>query len=166
MTRVTSLKTVQCGLLSPCCQLSSRCPHQIMTEILCPMSMPTFPQLFQQWEINAKWFSFPPIKNGLSYGDRPHRHHRAAPAPTEWQKREQLSKHPSHLDCLCLQRSWSRKLVAAKSRAAFVSLSLCLTHSCPLSRSNGQSSFTRATTLSPSIPPASRAPLSNIYNED
>ena len=113
----------------------------------------------------CKWFSFPPTKNGLSYGDRPHRHHRAAPAPTRWQKREQLSKHPSHLDCLCLQRSWSRKLVAAKSRAAFVS-PLCLTHSCPLSRSNGQSSFTRATTLSPSIPPASRALLSNIYNED
>ena len=48
---------------------------------------------------------------------------------------------------------WSRKLVAATSWAGFVSPLLCLTHSCPLSRTNWQSSSKRATTLSSSISP-------------
>ena len=42
---------------------------------------------------------------------------------------------------------------------------LCLTPTCPLSCSNWQSSSMRATTLSSSIPPASKTPLSNIFDD-
>ena len=107
-------------------------------------------------------------KNSLSYICWPQKHHAAEPPPpTRWQKNLFNFSSNSHVSAAsCLQGPWSVKLIAAKSSSGFVSQVLCLTHSCPLSSSNWQSSFTRATTLSSSIPTASRAPLSHVYNED
>ena len=111
-------------------------------------------------------FSIPPIKNSSSYGDRPQRHHTVASPPSRCPEKKQLFKQPSHLDCLCLQWSRSRKLVATTSRTGFVSPP-ALPHT-QLSTLPQQLTVVFHESHYPVIidPSASRAPLSDINNED
>ena len=111
------------------------------------MSIPTFPQH------NLSFFNSLPSKTArhmvTSHNGITQQHHSIQGG----QNNVKFSSNLTTWLPLSHKWWWSRKLVAATSWAGFVSPLLCLTHSCPLSRTNWQSSSTRATTLSSSISP-------------
>ena len=127
--------------------------------------MLTFHKMFQQWEIDVKsvrclvsthrkqlviwWQTTKPT----------------APPLTRWWKKFSTLQATFTSRLPLSPRVMERKIGCCK-----IPIWLCIPSPLPHTQlsplCNWQSSFTRATTLSSSIPPASRAPLSHVYNED